>query len=82
MPARVVKVLVLDPDADQRQAIAERLTARGLSVEAPERHEKATERLSKNVYGVVIVNLDRLGERWGGSDYRSSSSRRRRPKSL
>ncbi len=61
MPARVVKVLVLDSDADQRQAIAGKLAARGLSVEAPERHEKATERLSKNVYGLVIVSLDRLG---------------------
>jgi two-component system response regulator AtoC len=64
MPARVVKVLVLDPDAGQRQAVAGSLSARGLSVEAPERHEKATERLAKNAYGLVIVDLDMLGGDW------------------
>ena len=64
MTAQAVKVLVLDPDEAQRQAIAGRLTARGLSVEAPERHEKATERLAKNAYGLVIASLDRLGGAW------------------
>ena len=64
MTAQAVKVLVLDRDTAHRQAIAGSLTARGLSVEAPERHEKATERLAKNAYGLVIVSLDRLGGDW------------------
>jgi two-component system response regulator AtoC len=64
MPIRGIKILVLDPDSSQRQAIAGRLTARQFSVEAPERHEKATERLAKNAYGLVIIALDMLGDDW------------------
>ncbi len=61
MPNRGVKILVLDPDPSQRNAIHDRLTARQFSVEAPERYEKATERLGKNAYGLVIIDLDMLG---------------------
>ncbi len=64
MPIRGVKILVLDPDSSQRHAIADRLAARQLSVEAPERHEKATDRLGKNAYGLVIIDLDMLGGDW------------------
>lgn len=64
MPGQGVKVLVLDPDSAHRHAIARRLAARGLSVEAPERHERATERVAKKAYGLVIVDLDSLGDTW------------------
>jgi two-component system response regulator AtoC len=64
MPSRGVKILVLDPDASERRAIHDRLAARQFSIDAPESHEKATERLGKNAYGLVIVDLDMLGPDW------------------
>lgn len=64
MPIRGAKILVLEPDSNERHAVASRLTDRGLSVEAPERYERATERLAKNAYGLIIVDLDMLGEGW------------------
>jgi two-component system response regulator AtoC len=64
MPIRGAKILVLEPDSNERDAVSNRLTDRGLSVEAPERYERATERLDKNAYGLIIVDLDMLGEGW------------------
>jgi DNA-binding NtrC family response regulator len=64
MPARGVKILVLDPESSQRAAVANRLAARGLSVESPERLEKAAGRLSRSIYDLVIVDLGMLGADW------------------
>jgi DNA-binding NtrC family response regulator len=67
MPIRGEKILVLEPEQRERQAIAGALTPRGLAVDAPDRPdrlERATERASRNEYGLVILNLGMLGDDW------------------
>ncbi|MFQ5790223.1 MAG: sigma-54-dependent transcriptional regulator [Acidobacteriota bacterium] len=66
MAVRGERILVLDPDASQRRAIAGALTSRGLAVVAPEHCGKAAERLSgtSRTYGLLIVELNTLGDNW------------------
>ncbi len=61
---RGARILVLDPDTSQRRATSEGLSAHGFYVEVPESLEIAAERLSKGSYGILIVDLDILGEDW------------------
>src|SRR3972149_9057321 len=63
MPRRG-RILVIDPEPRERQAIVGALTPRGLAVEAPERLGDATERACGKDYGLVILDLGVLGEQW------------------
>ena len=64
MASRGPRILVLDPDTSQRRVASRGLAERGFQVEAPERTEKAAERLSKGTYGILIVDRDVLGADW------------------
>jgi len=57
-------ILVLDPDPEERKAIVDALTPRGLSVDAPDRMEVAVARVSKQGYALVILDLGVLGVPW------------------
>ena len=58
------RILVIEPEPRERQAIVGALTPRGLSVEAPERLGDATERACGKDYGLVILDLGVLGDQW------------------
>ena len=58
------RILVIEPEPRERQAIVGALTPRGLAVEAPERLGDATERACGKDYGLVILDLGVLGEQW------------------
>ena len=64
MPTRGERILVIEPEQRERQAIVETLSPRGFSVVAPERIDGATERSSRNEYGLVILDLGTLGNDW------------------
>ena len=58
------RILVIEPEPRERQAIVGALTPRGLAVEAPERLGDATERACGKDYGLVILDLGVLGDQW------------------
>ncbi len=64
MPTRGERILVIEPEQRERQAIVEALSPRGFSVVAPERIDGATEQTSRNEYGLVILDLGTLGNDW------------------
>ena len=64
MPTRGERILVIEPEQRERQAIVGALRPRGFSVVAPERIDGATERSSRNEYGLVILDLGTLGNDW------------------
>ena len=58
------RILVIEPEPRERQAIVGALSPRGFTVEAPERLGDATERACGKDYGLVILDLGVLGEQW------------------
>jgi len=64
MPSLRERILVIEPSQQERQSIVEALSPRGFSVDAPERIDGATERASRNEYGLVILDLGVFGNDW------------------
>jgi DNA-binding NtrC family response regulator len=58
------RILVIEPEPRERQAIVGALSPRGFTVEAPERLGDATERACGKEYGLVILDLGVLGDQW------------------
>ena len=64
MPSRGERILVVELEERERQAIVDALRPRGFTVDASARIDGVTARTSRNEYGLVILDLSILGNDW------------------